>query len=152
MLEAWNSGDTLTVQAFGQETEVFIFSVGDNCFDENGDYKEEGFPLNREELDCLNWFLKHVDLSDYRREITAYYNKMYEAIGDTVIMESDLEQEIQITGIAVNISEITQSGDGSLVYPEISFRGECKCEPEHGICIGFRDQKFLGIHAQDWTL
>jgi len=93
-----------------------------------------------------------VDLSDYRREITAYCNKMYEAIGDTVIMESDLEQEIQITGIAVNISEITQSGDGSLVYPEISFMGECKCEPEHGICIGFRDQKFLGIHAQDWTL
>lgn len=23
---------------------------------------------------------------------------------------------------------------------------------EHGICIGFRDKKFLGIESQDWTL
>ncbi len=30
--------------------------------------------------------------------------------------------------------------------------GDCECDPEHGICIGFRDKKFLGIDAQDWTL
>ena len=152
MLEAWNSGEELTIQVFGKETEVSVFSVGDNCFDENGEYKEEGFPRKKRELDCLNWFLEHAVISDYRKEIADYCNEVYAGTGRLPVAESDLEQEIQITGIAVNISEITQSGDGSLVYPEISFMGECECDPEHGICIGFRDQKFLGIHAQDWTL
>ncbi|MDE6927016.1 MAG: hypothetical protein K2O97_10660 [Acetatifactor sp.] len=27
-----------------------------------------------------------------------------------------------------------------------------RCDEEHGICIGFRDKKFLGIESQDWTL
>ena len=53
--------------------------------------------------------------------------------------------------IAINISEITQSVYGD-VYPEISFYGDCECDPEHGICIGFQDKKFLGIASQDWTL
>ena len=61
-------------------------------------------------------------------------------------------KEIQITGIAVGTSGITQSEDGALADPQISFMGKCECDPEHGICIGFRDQKFLGIHAQDWML
>ena len=152
MLETWNSGDALTIRVFGKETEVSVFSLGDSRFDENGDCREEGFPLNREELDCLNWFLEHTDISDCRKEIAAYCNELYAGTGRSPVAESDLEREIQITGIAVNISEITQSEDGSLISPQISFMGECECDPEHGICIGFRDQKFLGIHAQDWML
>ena len=92
-----------------------------------------------------------MELADYKKEITAYCNERYEMIGGTQITEADLEQEICIGAIAINISEITQSIDG-YVYPEISFCGDCACDPEHGICIGFRDQKFLGIAAQDWTL
>lgn len=72
-------------------------------------------------------------------------------IGEEGIEEADIEKEISISAIAVNISRITQSKDG-FVYPEISFYGDCECDPEHGICIGFRDKKFLGIHSQDWTL
>lgn len=34
----------------------------------------------------------------------------------------------------------------------ISFCGNCGCGPEQGICVGFRDKRFLGIHRQDWTL
>ena len=30
--------------------------------------------------------------------------------------------------------------------------GNCKCDSEHGICISFRDRKFLGIESQDRTL
>ena len=81
MLETWNSGDTLTIRVFGKETEVSVFSLGDSRFDENGDYREEGFPLNREELDCLNWFLENVNISDCRREIAAYCNAMYTGTG-----------------------------------------------------------------------
>jgi len=146
-----NSGDYITIELFGKEQDVEVFSTGDNRFDEEGDDKEEGFPLSEEELVCLDWLLENVRIEDYRKEIAQYCNGQYQAVGGPRIEGADVEQEIQIFAIAVNISEITQSNDG-FVYPEISFYGSCECDPEHGICIGFRDKKFLGIHEQDWTL
>ncbi len=151
MFEHLNSGDTITITLFGKEEDIEVFSAGDNQYDEDGDFKEEGFALNEEELACLNWFIENIKIDDYKKEITAYCNECYEAIGDKQITEDDLEQEVGIFAIAINISEITQSIYGD-VYPEISFYGDCECDPEHGICIGFRDKKFLGIKSQDWTL
>lgn len=142
MFEHLNSGDTITITLFGKEEDIEVFSAGDNQYDEDGDFKEEGFALNEEELACLNWFIENIKIDDYKKEITAYCNECYEAIGDKQITEDDLEQEVGIFAIAINISEITQSIYGD-VYPEISFYGDCECDPEHGICIGFRDKKFL---------
>lgn len=150
-IERFNSGDTIRMELFGKEEELKVFATGDNIFDEDGDYKEDGFALNEEEIACLNWFLENIKIEDYKQEILQYCNEEYDAIGDKQIEEEDLENEIGIFAIAINISKITQSCDG-FVYPEISFYGDCECDPEHGICIGFRDKKFLGIHAQDWTL
>lgn len=146
-----NSGDMIKVNIFGKEEEIEVISTGDNQFDEDGDYKDEGFALSDEEIACLNRFIENIRIEDYRQAITQYCNEQYEAIGGKQISEEDIEDEIEICFIAINISEITQSNDG-FVYPEISFCGECDCDPEHGICIGFRDDKFLGINAQDWTL
>ncbi len=140
MFEHLNSGDTITITLFGKEEDIEVFSAGDNQYDEDGDFKEEGFALNEEELACLNWFIENIKIDDYKKEITAYCNECYEAIGDKQITEDDLEQEVGIFAIAINISEITQSVYGD-VYPEISFYGDCECDPEHGICIGFRDEK-----------
>ena len=81
MLKTWSSGDALTIRVFGKEAEVSVFSLGDSRFDENEDCREDGFPLNREELDCLNWFLENVNISDCRREIAAYCNAMYTGTG-----------------------------------------------------------------------
>ena len=145
------SGDFITINLFGKDKEVKVFSTGDNQFDETGNYKDDGFALNNEEIACLNWFISNVNIADYKKEITEYCNEQYSMIGDTHITENDLENEIDIFAIAINISETTQSLNG-FVYPEISFFGNCECEPEHGICIGFRDKKFLGIQYQDWTL
>ncbi|MCM1542902.1 MAG: hypothetical protein NC121_16810 [Blautia sp.] len=151
MIQSLNNGDHITVRLFGKETDVEVFSTGENRYDETGCCKEGGFALNGEELACLNWFLENVDIADYRKEITAYCNEQYEAIGGDTIAEDDLEEEIDIFAIAINIGGITQSEDG-FVYPEISFYGDCQCDEEHGICIGFRDKKFLGVESQDWTL
>ncbi len=151
MFDHLNSGDTIIITLFGKEEEVEVFSAGDNQYVEDGDFKEEGFALNEEEIACLNWFIENIKIDDYKKEITAYCNDCYQAIGDKQITEDDLEQEVGIFAIAINISEITQSIYGD-VYPEISFYGDCECDPEHGICIGFRDKKFLGIESQDWTL
>jgi len=151
VIDKINSGDFITIKMFGKDTEVEVFSTGDNQFDENGNYKDEGFALNDEEIACLNWFINNIQIEDYKQEILQYCNEQYEAIGGNQVDENDLEDEIGIFAIAINISKITQSIDG-FVYPEISFYGDCECDLEHGICIGFRDKKFLGIYAQDWTL
>ena len=143
--------DEITINLFGKEESVLVFSTGDNRYDEEGDYKEDGFPLNNGELECLNWFIANIDICDYKKEITEYCNKRYAMIGDKQITEADLEDEISIYAIAINIGGVVQSYNG-FVYPEISFYGDCECDPEHGICIGFRDKKYLGIHSQDWTL
>lgn len=146
-----NSGDYITIPLFCGEEEVEVFCTGDNQFDDEGDYKEDGFPLIQAELDCLNWFLENININDYKKEITAYCNERYEMCSDTEITEEDLPDEVSIVAIAINVTSLFQSMDG-FVYPEISFYGNCECDPEHGICIGFRDKKFLGIYSQDWTL
>ena len=150
-IDKLNSGDYISINLFGKEEEVEVFSTGDNQFDENGNYKDEGFPLSDEEIACLNWFIENIKIEDYKQAIVQYCNEQYEIISDKQIEEADIENEIEIFAIAINISKITQSKDG-FIYPEISFYGDCECDPEHGICIGFRDKKFLGIHSQDWTL
>ncbi len=150
-IQTLNNGDSITINLFGKEQEIEVICTGDNQFNETGDYKEEGFAFNEAEISCLNWFLKNIDIADYKKEIVTYCNEQYDDIGDKQITEDDLENEVYISAIAINISKITQSIDGHL-YPEISFFGDCECDPEHGICIGFRNKKFLGIEAQDWTL
>lgn len=151
MINKLNNDDYITINLFGKEKEVKIFSTGDNKFDEDGNYKEGHFALSEEEISCLNWFTANVNIADYKKQITDYCNERYYMIGDVTISEDELENEIDIYGIAINISTITQSKYGD-IYPEISFYGDCKCDIEHGICIGFRDKKFLGVGSQDWTL
>lgn len=150
MIEKLNSGDYITIDLFGQKREVMVFSTGDNQFDENGSYKEDGFALSDEEIHCLNWFLQTIKIEDYKQAIVEYCNELYEMVGEKQIEEAEVEKEIDICAIAINVTELI--GDKDFVYPEISFYGTCECDPEHGICIGFRDQKFLGIGSQDWTL
>ena len=151
LITSLNDNDEITINLFGKEESVMVFSTGDNRYDEDGDDKEDGFPLNNEELECLNWFIANIDICDYKKEITEYCNERYYMIGGKQITEADLEDEISIYAIAINIGGVVQSYNG-FVYPEISFYGDCECDPEHGICIGFRDKKYLGIHSQDWTL
>ncbi len=147
------NGDKVTIDIFGCMTDVGVLCTGDNQFDEEGNYKEEEyFELLPEEAECIQWLVNCVKLSDYKREILDYCNEQYEMIAGGEITEDDLAGEIHIDTIAINISEITQSKDGTVVYPEVSFCGSCNCDPEHGICIGFRDRKFLGVNSFDWTL
>lgn len=146
------NNDKVVVDLFGEQVELSILCTGDNQFDEEGDYREEeNFELLPEEVECIQWLIQNVNLNDYRKEITAYCNEQYEMIGEDPITEAELEAEVTLDTIAINICEVFEANDGT-VYPEISFCGECECDPEHGICIGFRDKKFLGIESMDWTL
>ena len=55
LIRSINSGDCITIQLFGKEQKVAVFSIGDNQFDENGQYKDDGFALNDEEIACFAW-------------------------------------------------------------------------------------------------
>ena len=108
--------------------------------------------MSKEEIACLNWFIENVKIEDYRKQIAEYVNNEYDKIGrNKHVTEEQVEKEIKIFAIAVNISKITKSKDG-FVYPEIGFYGDCKANGDQGICIGFRDKKFLGIDVQAWIL
>lgn len=146
MIEKLNNNDEITIRLFGEETEVEVFSTDTKY------YQDENGALSEEEIACLNWFIENVDIADYKKEILAWCNEQYEMVGEEPITEEDLEEELSIFAIAINVTGVPQSADGTLIYPEISFYGGCECEPEHGICIGFRDKKFLGVDFQDWTL
>lgn len=143
--------EEITFNMFCKPKKLRVFSTGDNKFDEDGDYKEDGFDLSKEEIELLNWFIENIKIEDYADEIIDHCNYEYSQIGDGDETVTDLEDELDIYAIAINITEVWKSKDG-YVYPEISFYGDCKYDPEHGICIGFRDKKFLGIAGQDWTL
>ena len=147
MLPEIHNGDRLTLPLFGRETELMILATGDSQYD----HDEEDFPLNQAELACVNWLLESVHIEDYTDQIVAYCNERYEMIGGPVITAADLAEEVELTGIAVSLSEVMESNSGHR-YPDVSFLGECACDPEHGICIGFRDREFLGIESQDWAL
>ena len=152
-----NNNDEIQIDLFGHKKWVTVFSTGDNMFDENGNYKDDNFELNQEELNVLNWFIKNIKIEDYKKEIMDYCNKEYsswqyeDGTQEGPIEIDDVENEINITSIAINLTDTWKANDG-FVYPEISFYGECNCDEEHGICIGFRDKKFIGINSQDWTL
>ncbi len=152
-----NNGDKIQIKLFGKQKWVSVFSTGDNKFDEKGNYKDGNFELSQEELNVLNWFINNVKIEDYKKEIMDYCNEEYsswqyeDGTQEGPIGIDDVANEINITSIAINVTDIWKANDG-FVYPEISFYGECNCDVEHGICIGFRDKKFIGINSQDWIL
>lgn len=145
-IEKLNSEENIIIKLFGKEVEVGVFSTGDNCFDDEGDYKPDGFALSDEEIDYLNWFVQNIKIEDYTKQIAEYCNQCYDDIREDKIEEDNVKNEISIASIAINI------GDNGDDYPDIAFYGGCECDPEHGICIGFRNKEFLGIESQDWIL
>ena len=149
-----NNNDIIKIKMFGKEKEIKVFSTGDNKYDESGNLKtNENFQLTNEEIDMLNWFINNVKIEDYKKEIVDYCNEEYsswqysDGTTEGPIGINDVENEINIFAIAINIMK-----NGYEDIPEISFYGECNCDEEHGICIGFKNKKFLGINSQDWTL
>lgn len=85
--------------------------------------------------------MQNVKIEDYIKQIVEYCNQCYDSVGEEQIEEDGVNQEITISAIAINI------GDNGDEYPDIAFYGDCECEPDHGICIGFRNKEFLGVES-----
>ena len=156
MINSLKNNETITVNLFGQEKDVKVFCTGDNQFDANGNYKDYDFELTQEEIDLLNWFLDNVKIENYKQQILDYCNNEYsnweysDRTQKGLISLDEVENEINIKAIAINVKNNAKYDVSS--YPEISFYGDCKCDEENGICIGFRNKEYLGISSQDWTL
>lgn len=132
MFENLRNNDLIKIKLFGKEKTIRVFSTGDSKFDDTGKYKKDNFLLNEEEISLLNWFVENININDYKGQITKYCNERYYEIDLDEIKEEDLESEIDITAIAINIRN-SSSKKYKDTHPEISFYGNCKCEPEHGI-------------------
>ena len=137
-----NNGDYIRINLFGKMKDVEVFSTGDSK------YKNEknNFQLNKEEIECLNWFIHNVNIEDYKDEIVDYCNGVYDEWSDISITINDIESEIDIYAIAINLTEISNE------TPDIAFYGSCNCDEDHGICIGFKNKNFIGIESQDWII
>ena len=58
-----NSGDFITINLFGKDKEVKVFSTGDNQFDETGNYKDDGF-VKAKKLGRIDKFNKWKQIKD----------------------------------------------------------------------------------------
>ena len=72
MINGLKNDEYININLFGKEKSVRVFCTGDNCFDEFGNDKDDGFELSQEELDVLNWFLENVKIEDYKQQILDY--------------------------------------------------------------------------------
>jgi len=140
-------GDKIKLNIFTKERELELINLGDSNFDDNGNYTDKKVELNKKELEVLNYILTNIDLNNYKQEITDYCNECYAKYGNTKICIEDIENEVKIKTIFIRITNSNKSNK-----PEIAFGGNCKCDLEHGICIGFKDNEFIGVGPQDWIL
>lgn len=147
MINNLKNNSQIKINLFGKEQMVNVFSTGDNQFDEDGNYKDDDFELSLAEIEYLNWFIENIDISNYEDEIVEYCNSEYEMWSDTQISNDDILDEVRITAIAINITS-----DVNEEIPDIAFYGDCNCNEENGICIGFNNKKFIGVQGQDWIL
>ena len=76
-IEKLNNNDMIKINMFGKEKEVKVFCIGDNQFDESGNYKNYDFELTSEELEMLNWFINNIKIEDYKKQIVDYRNGQY---------------------------------------------------------------------------
>ena len=136
--------DMITVELFGKQKQIQVFSRGDNRIG-----KGTIFELSKEELDILNWFLNNINIENYKLQILDYCNYNYREYSDKQITIDDIENEINIFAIAITIKERMKLDN---TFPDISFYGDCKSDEEHGVCIGFKNKKFIGIGQQNWIL
>lgn len=148
MISKLSNRDTIDIELFGKLNSLEILITGSNKFDQNGSYKKGSFNLSDNELACLNWLISNVNISEYSDAIVSYCNDTYSEYCNKTINVNDIKSEIKITHIAINIDDDNLDD----FYPDIAFYGECKCDEEHGICIGFKNRKFIGISTQDWIL
>lgn len=145
-IERLCSEETILIETFGKLRKVDVVTCGDSRFDNNGNYEKDEINFNDKELKLLNWLLNNVSLEDYCKEIAEYINEKYEDIGGNLIKEEDVCKEIAIKAIIIKVTKEDRES------PEIGFVGDCKCDDEHGICIGFKNGKFLGVSSEDWMI
>lgn len=143
--------DSILANIFGKSKKLKVLLTGDNRYNESGNYKYGKFKLNKKEIEVLKWLLKNVNIDDYKKQILEYCSNGYFEYNDKKINLEDITNEVNINTIVINVTKKWKAKDGT-IYPEIAFLGDCKCDEEHGICIGFRDEKYIGIKSQDWIL
>jgi len=137
--KSWEVGDIAYLNLWGQLTAVSVERADEDEFEDD--------ELSRKEVKLLLWLMNEQNMEDVTDEVLSYCNDTYEEYSDTKITKQDLLDELDLGTIYLNTRFSKKIKD----MPDISIAGECECDPDHGIAIGFRDMKFLGIGPEDYA-
>ena len=137
--KGWNVGDIAYLNIWGQLTAVSVERADDEEFEDD--------ELSRKEVKLLLWLINELNMDDVCDEVLSYCNDSYGEYSDNKITKQDLLDELDLGTIYLN----TQFSKKHKDMPDISIAGECECDPDHGIAIGFRDMNFLGVGPEDYA-
>lgn len=114
--------------------------------------------MTDEEVELLKWLVDDLKTEDIADEVLAYCNDIYENISyyneesgeyedAKPIEKTELLDEVALEKVYLNV----RGGRKFNHMPDISIAGECSCDEDHGMAIGFRNKKFLAVGSEDFS-
>lgn len=154
----WHLDDSVYISLWGHLTSLSLFRADEDEFEDEEDEEIVDGKLTSEEVKLLTWLINKVNTMDIADDVVEYCNDSYDCCyydsetGETVdcdkkIARNELHDELDLTNIYLN-SRFSQDYDD---MPDISITGECECDPDHGIAIGFKNKEFIGVGSEDFA-
>ncbi len=135
----WHVGDTAYLYLFGILEGIPVErALYEYKHDEDEEIRKG--KLTDREVELVKWLTTEFDIASLDYDIVDYCNNRYEMWCDKRIEAKDLYDELTLKRIYLR-TEHAKNGLG----PDISITGDCECDDDHGIAIGFKDKDFYGI-------
>ena len=141
----WYEGDTAYMNLFGF-LEALDVRRALYEYEEAEDEEVREGKLTDKEVELLLWLTNELNTESIADGVVNYCNITYDMWSDKQIGREDLLDELDISKIYLRTEHSAEYDDD----PEISLAGECQCDEEHGIAIGFKDKELAGVSSEDY--
>lgn len=141
----WYEGDTAYMNLFGF-LEALDVRRALYEYEEAEDEEVREGKLTDKEVQLLLWLTNELNTESIADGVVEYCNITYDMWSDKQIGREDLLDELDISKIYLRTEHSAEYDDD----PEISLAGECQCDEEHGIAIGFKNKELAGVSSEDY--
>ncbi|MBR6042452.1 MAG: sel1 repeat family protein [Paludibacteraceae bacterium] len=141
----WYEGDTAYMNLFGF-LEALDVRRALYEYEEAEDEEVRDGKLTDKEVQLLLWLTNELNTESIADGVVEYCNITYDMWSDKQIGREDLLDELDISKIYLRTEHSAEYDDD----PEISLAGECQCDEEHGIAIGFKNKELAGVSSEDY--
>lgn len=141
----WYEGDTAYMNLFGF-LEALDVRRALYEYEEAEDEEVREGKLTDKEVKLLLWLTNELNTESIADGVVEYCNITYDMWSDKQIGREDLLDELDISKIYLRTEHSAEYDDD----PEISLAGECQCDEEHGIAIGFKNKELAGVSSEDY--